>query len=287
MLMSTGCAVRYLPFIVGIISPVSLYADELKLLDAEAIFRERFKIPTAPFRRIESCLPFSTGGGMQAAKVPCLFFYVVKNIKVEKIKSVSVSIPSKDDVDNLPIYRDEKSFDIANCVSTEYRYNETLKYTTTEGASITYTQNYTNVQQFTGSWDVNMSLFGYVAGKSGGSQTVTATYAIGKTDTEQKTTTVDLQKPEDFIVPPMKIYSISYSDTKRRAHIPMVITAVFSAEQFEEIRALPGNVARATLARTINEPETEELRTFQVKADLLLQGSNRDISIKRTEKPCE
>ena len=132
-----------------------------------------------------------------------------------------------------------------------------------------------------------MSLFGYAGRKSAGSQIVTATYSIGQTDTKQNDTTVRLTKPEKFDVPPMKIYTIAYSDTKKKAHIPIVITAVFSAEQYEEIRALPGKLrAHSTLVKTFNDPATEALRTFQVKADLLLQGSNEAISVERSEKAC-
>ena len=265
----------------------SLRAQDLKLIDAEAVFRERFNIPTAAFRRKESCLPFTTGGGMQAAKVPCLFFDVVRNIKVQKIKSVDLALLNQETLDSLPTYREEKSFDITNCVSEPYHFDRTLRYTTHEGTSITYTQNYTNVQQLTGSWDLNVSLFNSaVGGKAGGSQTLTTTYSIGQTETLQKETTLNLESPEKFDVPPMKIYTISYSDTKKKAHIPIIITAVFSAEEYEEIRAIAGNVAQSTLKRTLNEPETEGLRTFQVKGDVLLQGSDETISIKRTEKPC-
>jgi hypothetical protein len=276
-----------LGLIVAAATPaVSIHAQDLQLLDAEALFYAKFNIPTAAFRRVESCLPFDSGGGMRAAKVPCLYFYVIRNIKVEKIKSVEAAVPPQDSINNLPTYRDDKSFDIKNCVSTPYNFDETLEYTTHEGVTVTYTQNYTKVQQFTGSWDLNVSLFGYAGGKGGGSQTVTATYSIGQTDTKQNDTTVRLTKPEKFEVPPMKIYTISYSDTKKKAHVPIVITSVFSAEQVEEIRALPGNVARSTLARTFNDPATEVLRTFQVKADLLLEGSNEAISVERSEKAC-
>jgi hypothetical protein len=147
-------------------------ANKISLIDAERAFRERFNISTAAFREENDCLPLG-GSGMQARKVPCKYFYVVKNIKIQRLLSINFETPDKE---RLPIFREDQQRRIENCLSKDFDFNETLKYKSTDQTSLTYTENLTNVAEFRSSFEVNASLFGYVGGKNEGSKTQTVTY---------------------------------------------------------------------------------------------------------------
>ncbi|WP_143275303.1 hypothetical protein [Bradyrhizobium canariense] len=273
------------PLLLSAVLPITCaHSTDLRLVDAEALLRQRFAIETKPFRSVEECLPLGDKSGMRAKKVPCRYYYVVKNVEIEKVKFIHVG-----DLDRnaLPTFREDQQFSIENCVSKSYQYSETRHYHSKEEVNITYTENLTNVKDFKRSFDVNISLFdSKVGAKQESSTNTTITYTVGTTSTNIKSEEYDIEVPLNLEVPPNTIYTISMSDTKREASFPVAISLVLKADKMQEIRALAGNVAETTLAQKLNDPETEEKRTFDTYGILKVKGGDRVMSVKRTEKTC-
>jgi hypothetical protein len=277
MRLYIAAAISCLPGLAG------AQSEDFKLVDAEQLLRERFGIRTDPFNYVEECLPLGGGGGMRARKVPCRYYYVISNIEIERILSVTAG---KIDPNALPSFKEEQKFDIENCLSAEYKHSETVRYKSTDQKSFTYTENLTKVKEYKTSFEVNASLFDMVGGKQGAETTTTVTYSIGSTSGNVKDDEYEITKPIEITVPPKTTYTVHYSDTKRSVSIPVSLRVVLKADKMQEIRALAGNVHQATLVEKLNSPETEANRTFNVRGGLRVKGGDRLLSIRLTEKPC-
>ena len=220
---------------------------------------------------------------MRARKVPCRYYYVIRNVAIQKIVSVSFSPP---DPHRLPSFKDEKAFTIENCLSSDYSYKENVTYKSYDETSFSFTKTLTNVSQFNSSFDLNVSFFDDIGAKVGESKSKTITYSVGTTTGYRHTENYAITQPLDITVPKKTIYKISYSDTKWPARIPVTIKAVLKADKIQEIRALAGNVAQSSLVEKLETTSSDDQRTFELQGLVVVRGSDRTLRIRLTEEPC-
>src|SRR5262245_6587139 len=96
-------------------------------IDAADVLAKNFGIATGKTGRKEECLPLEEHTGFAAKKVPCEYFTVINNIKIEKILKIVKDNPRIDDIDTS---KDESKYTLNNCLSTNDVFDRTVKHHT-------------------------------------------------------------------------------------------------------------------------------------------------------------
>ncbi|MBB4571437.1 hypothetical protein [Rhizobium leucaenae] len=238
-------------------------------IDAQALLAKNFGITLGKAGRKEECLPLEEHSGFQAKKVPCEIFTVMKNIKIDQLFSIKRDQPKIDDIDAK---NESRVYTLKNCLSKDSVFDRTVKIHTDEHLKFTTNTVVTNVSEASMSFSVDASFFKLIGGKYGEGVKETVTHSLNEGQEYYKDLGRDIDEPLHYQIPSHKKYIISIRDVEKGVTIPIHISAVLTAEVYQEIRALNGNVIRSTKIRTIAESDADK-RTVTVDGKLYYQGS--------------
>ncbi|WP_287195221.1 hypothetical protein [Mesorhizobium sp.] len=141
------------------------------------------------------------------------------------------------------------------------------------------------ISEFTTNLDVSAS-WQFINVKATASESNKVTLKIGSETSYSKKDEIEVEKPFSITVPPRTICKVSYSDTKKRVQIPVDLTVTLRANQYQEIRALAGNVQERKLVKILNDMESAPKRTVSLHAILVIKGGDRQLRIRLDEEAC-
>jgi hypothetical protein len=254
----------------------------VEFIDGNRLLMTQLGIPTGAFSRNSDCLPLGGGSGMRAKKVPCEFYYVLKDVEVARVEKIQIDLPDGKDI---PTFIESQTLEFENCLSSPYPYNETVKYTSTDEVSMTFTRSLENVKEFESTLDVS-SAWKFMDLSSKTTETSKLTWKTGSEIHSSKESHYEVEKTLKFDIPARTTYLMSFSDTKKRIQIPVHLTVTLRANQYREIRALNGRVAESTLVKKLDDLDTIPQRTVTIDALLVVKGGDRQLKVKLAEKPC-
>jgi hypothetical protein len=271
----------YIPLAAFICSRASLAADAVVTIDATAILKQNFNIPTQRVRYLDECSPMSTcrGPGFCSKIPPCEFYDVIENITVEKLSRLSLGDPVALDLDNS---METQSITVNNCRPVAWSTDREETYHTNEYLEYSNSAVYTNVSNDKFNFEINASLFKVIGGKYGESIEETVTYSLTQKSDFHKDVSVDVKVPLKFETPPGKKDIISFVDKKKSITVPLTIDAVLRADVYQQIRWLNGTVAREDKIRTLADTD-EDKRTIHATGSLYYKASDHSIEISPTQ----
>lgn len=224
----------YVPLVVSLCCRTSFAADAVVTIDAAAILKQNFNIPTQRVRYLDECSPMSTchGPGFCSRIPPCEFYDVIENITVEKLSRLSLGDPIASDLDNS---METQSITVNNCRPVAWSTDREETYHTNEYVTYSNSAIYTNVSNDKINFEVNASLFKVIGGQYGESIDEAVTYSLTQKSDYHKDVSIDIKVPLKFETPPGKKDIISFVDRKQSITIPLTIDAVLRADVYQQI----------------------------------------------------
>ncbi len=253
-------------------SPV--WTDRIRLIDAADLLAESFKINRKP-RPMTDAACDGGGKGMRSKKY-CNYVREVRDIKIEKVISISVG---QVDIEAIPVVYDKRRIGINNEWSEPYSFKRTSRYTSKQYVQVVLTDQLTKVSEFSTSVEFDAKLFDSIGVRAGQSSKKTVTIDLTKQETKTHEEEFTLDEPIEFQVPPCVGRFAEYFDQKRRVSLPLVVRGLLTAKVYDVV---PG-WKREFFIQDIGPGDPQHLREFTLRGNVEMQGSDRQLTIELRE----
>ena len=225
------------------------------------------------------------GCKFQARRPPCIGKISITNIEVERVKRVKVEYPKGD----IPVYRQNDTVRIKNCLPNEWGWNEKLTIRTEQRLESRNTTILTDVRNKSINISMDAGKANTLGLKFSGTFSRTTTVQTNNSEVQSQSETIELTKPLSMTVPPFTRRVINYSDGRTEAQIPVDIEVVLDGDVTENhvyesrgtIYKKNGRGRKGRLSKLFG---ADDGRTVTMKALIDVSGTDRVLDIALTEE---